>query len=161
MPRSKTQGKSKSYPTYTDEEKESWYKGSSLSTLEKKYCRCLLEQADNELRRYRSLQGRSSWAICSASVTHKKETPTGRKQRKGIQKISLGGLCSKNLNVEALPTPLLYAYCKLREKKFKTVFSFQLPSPAVFYKDPEHYRASLIQKIQDYIEAEKEKTRRN
>ena len=144
--------------TYTDKEKEKWYKGANLTELEKKYCRCLLEQADNELRRYGTLKQRSSWAICSSSITHKKQSPKAKKDRKEIQKISLSGSCTKFLNINTVPTPLLYAYSKLREKKFFNLLSFKLPSPKNFYTNPEHYRTSLIIAIQEYVKIEKKKT---
>lgn len=137
------------------ENKESWYPSPDLSELEKKYCRCLLEAADNELQRYGYLRSQSTWAICSASVTHKSQSSKGKKQRQKLQKTSLGANCTTYLNVNSLPTRLLYAYIKLREKKFLTNLSFRLPEAKIFYKDPEHYRTSLLIAIREYIREER------
>lgn len=131
--------------TRTDtEEKKSWYKGSSLSPKQLKFCRCLLEQHANELERYKKVRT-NTYAICTASVG------TKTKLRSVLVATARSGLCTKELHLDKLPTKLLYAYAHLRKTTKKGAPFFKhVPSPTRFFQDPEHYRVSLLRACEKY-----------
>lgn len=135
---------------YSEEDKNSWYPGTKLDEREKKACRCILQQVADELERYHKLSTKA-YAVCLSAITHKKQTAAAFQQRSDLVQMFRKGECTKNLAIRNLPTRLLYAYGKLREntKKGKSYFSW-LPTPAQFFKDPEHYRTSLIRAAEKY-----------
>lgn len=136
----------------------SWfYIDSSLSEKERKYCRCMLKAAADQLERYHALKY-NPYAVCSASVGTKKETYTASRRRSELAATVRSGGCSANMDFNTVPTRFLYAYAFMRRQTKKGLrFFTSLPTPSKFFKDPAHYRSTLLKDIHRYLVAEGKK----
>lgn len=153
----------KSSSTKKSSSKESWYEGSKMNAKELKYCRCLLEQLASELERYGKIKT-DSYAVCAASISRKKETKEGYRLRSRIVQAAVAGKCTADLHIRRLPTKLLYAYAKLREKsldKDEMPFFKHLPSPKEFFHSPSSFRTTLLQAALRYQQVKQKDKDRN
>jgi hypothetical protein len=119
----------------------------------------MLEAAADQLERYQTLKY-NPYAICSASVGSKKDNPVATKGRSKLAATVRSGGCSANMDFNTVPTRFLYAYAFMRRRTKKgSTFFPSLPTPAKFFKDPAHYRVTLLKDIHHYLAAEGKKNK--
>lgn len=132
-------------------------RNNSMTEIEQKYCRCLLEVAAGDIFKYGMLR-KNPYGICSNSISVATARRQGTLGSNGIRQNSSSlarsvqrGDCTENLNLKNLPTDLLFVHAMMRIKSSKGQEYFsQIPSVAEFSSNPESYRKFLIQQIEKY-----------
>lgn len=134
---------------FSQEEKESWFDKRVLpSEAERKYCRCEITTAANNIYRYGTLRI-NPYAVCSASVG--RGSPKLRSQ---LSVMSTTGGCTKGARFENWPTSLLYAYAVMR--RHHPEFA-KLPPLTAFLSNMDAWRPRLLRAAFDYRQKEAEK----
>lgn len=134
--------------------------GAEMPEIEQKYCRCLLQVAANDIFKYGILR-KNPYGICSNSISVAAARRSGTIQSGGIRKntsqlarSAQHGDCTENLNLNNLPTELLFVHSMMRNKTSKGRQYFStLPTVDEFISDPESYRAMLTKQIENYRES--------
>lgn len=145
-----------------------------ISTMLKKYCRCLLHQPASDIFQH-GVQATNPYGICNSALPHKYSAKLEELERRlnkdkanFTPKISVSELrslntrvaragdCSKTLNFEKIPTTFLYAYAVNRAHTTRGRQFFgegKIPDVATFLKDRSKWRESLLKAIQGYMQS--------
>lgn len=142
-----------SYQRYTPEEKESWYDAKApMNAVDRKFCRCLLAVAAKDLFTAGQLTS-NPYAVCNARISKSRTTTPQERKNLGskLANEAIHGYCTKYAVFDNMPTPLLYAFAKMRERSSegRNYFS-NLPDVSEFLANMDFYRPDLLKRLNSF-----------